>query len=185
MVEYRHGWLSCPPESLYRAYGSPFSMYILFKKLCTAFFTHSQLPARGNRQNPFFSKHVSHSTGTGLFPAPSCFWFPFLTLCPLPPITRRAAETPLGSKKGRPVISDRTPFWRRWWESNPRAYSRDLKHFECSLLRPLEYISLLAVLHSVQFIIAKFRSLSTHSIRTGVVCGWGWGRRGYPRGGGG
>ena len=29
---------------------------------------------------------------------------------------------------------------RRWWESNPRALA-DLSHFECDLLRPLEYIS--------------------------------------------
>ena len=32
------------------------------------------------------------------------------------------------------------PDARRWWESNPRALA-DLSHFECDLLRPLEYIS--------------------------------------------
>ena len=53
-------------------------------------------------------------------------------------------------------MNNRTRFLAEMVGVEPTRLSRDLKHFECSLLRPLEYISLLAVLHSVQFIIAKF-----------------------------
>lgn len=46
--------------------------------------------------------------------------------------------------------------YRRWWESNPRALA-DLSHFECDLLRPLEYISLLADKLSLYIITKKQR----------------------------
>ena len=87
-------------------------MYILFK-LCTAFFTAQSTSRKGKSTKFFLFRRIYHSTGTGLFPVPGCFWFPFLTLCPLPPITRRTAERGREAKKdvlscltGRPSGGD-------------------------------------------------------------------------------
>lgn len=73
-------------------------MYILFK-LCTAFFTAQSTSRKGKSTKFFLFRRIYHSTGTGLFPVPGCFWFPFLTLCPLPPTTRRTAERGREAKK--------------------------------------------------------------------------------------